>query len=87
MGSRYIKMVAPMLLLPTSPSRRYTSWAGTRKRTPFYFLCFAGLRMGNFQGSGPNGKTFDFRAWDGTPHGYEGLLVDNYQALLAVLSR
>ncbi len=42
---------------------------------------------GGFQGHGPNGMTYDWKAWDGTPHGYEGLLVDNYQALLAVLSR
>jgi hypothetical protein len=27
---------------------------------------------------------FDWRAWDGAPHGYEGLLVDNFLALLAV---
>jgi hypothetical protein len=31
--------------------------------------------------------TNDWKAWDGTPHGYEALLVDNYQALLAVLAR
>jgi hypothetical protein len=42
---------------------------------------------GGFQGHGPNGMTYDWKAWDGTPHGYEGLLVDNYQALLAVLAR
>jgi hypothetical protein len=42
---------------------------------------------GGFQGRGPNGKTYDWKAWDGTPNGYEGLLVDGYQALLAVLSR
>ncbi len=42
---------------------------------------------GGFQGRGPNGMTYDWKAWDGTPHGYEGLLVDGYQALLAILSR
>jgi hypothetical protein len=42
---------------------------------------------GGFQGHGANGMTYDWKAWDGTPHGYEGLLVDDYQALLAVLSR
>jgi hypothetical protein len=31
--------------------------------------------------------SYDWKTWDGTPWGYEGLLVDNYQALLAVLSR
>jgi hypothetical protein len=33
------------------------------------------------------GQTYEWKSWDGPPHGYEGLLVDNYQALLAVLSR
>jgi hypothetical protein len=42
---------------------------------------------GGFQGYGPNGLSYDWKSWDGAPHGYEGLLVDNYQALLAVLSR
>jgi hypothetical protein len=51
------------------------------------FPMLRGFEDGNFQGSGSNGKSFDWRAWDGTPHGYEGLLVDGYQALLPVLSR
>jgi hypothetical protein len=38
---------------------------------------------GAFQGRGPNGMTYDWKAWDGTPHGYEGLLVDGYLTLLA----
>jgi hypothetical protein len=42
---------------------------------------------GAFQGRGANGMTFDLKAWDGTPWGYEGLLADGYQTLLAVLSR
>lgn len=42
---------------------------------------------GGFQGYGPNGRSYDWKSWDGAPHGYEGLLVDNYQALLTVLSR
>ncbi|MFN8006403.1 MAG: hypothetical protein U0V70_05150 [Terriglobia bacterium] len=42
---------------------------------------------GGFQGHGDNGMTYDWKEWNGTPHGYEGLLVDSYQALLAVLSR
>ena len=29
----------------------------------------------------------DWRTWDGTAWGYEGFLVDNYYALLAVLAR
>lgn len=51
------------------------------------FPLLRGFEEGGFQGSGPNGKSFDWKAWDGTPHGYEGMLVDGYQALLAVLSR
>ena len=31
--------------------------------------------------------TYDWKAWDGTPWGYEGFLVDNYYVLLAVLTR
>jgi hypothetical protein len=73
--------------MPISPSRPYTSWAGTRRPTRFYFPCSARFEEGGFQGRGPNGKAYDWKAWDGTPHGYEGLLVDGYQALLAVLSR
>jgi hypothetical protein len=37
-----------------------------------------------FSGRGPNGMSNDWRRWDGTPMGYEGLLTDNYYALLAV---
>ena len=47
----------------------------------------AGYENGGFQGFGPNSMSYDWKTWDGTPWGYEGLLVDNYQALLAVLSR
>jgi hypothetical protein len=42
---------------------------------------------GGFSGRGASGGTNDWRAWDGTPWGYEGFLVDNYYALLAVLVR
>ena len=51
------------------------------------FPMLEGFEKGNFQGRGPNGLTNDWRAWDGTPHGYEGFLVDNYLALLAALTR
>ena len=51
------------------------------------FPMLRGFEEGGFQGLGSNGMTNDWKAWDGTPHGYEGLLVDGYQALLAVLSR
>lgn len=42
---------------------------------------------GQFEGQGANGMSNDWKAWDGTPWGYEGFLVDNYYALLAVLTR
>jgi hypothetical protein len=45
------------------------------------------FEKGSFQGSAPNGMTNDWKAWDGTPWGYEGFLSDNYYALLAVLAR
>lgn len=42
------------------------------------------FEQGAFQGFGPNGKSKDWKRWDGTPGGYEGLLVDNFLTLLAV---
>jgi hypothetical protein len=45
----------------------------------------AGYARGEFQGFGRSGLSRDWRDWQGGCHGYEGLLVDNYQALLAVL--
>jgi hypothetical protein len=44
-------------------------------------------RSGGFQGRGPNGRTYDWQMWDGTPRGYEGLLTDCYMALAAVMER
>jgi hypothetical protein len=44
-----------------------------------------GYTAGEFQGFGPNGMSRDWRDWKGGCHGYEGLLVENYLALLAVL--
>ena len=37
-----------------------------------------------FEQRGANGMSNDWRQWDGTPWGYEGLLTDDYYALLAV---
>jgi len=45
----------------------------------------ASYRAGQFQGFGADGLSRDWRDWQGGGHGYEGLLVDNYHALLAVL--
>jgi hypothetical protein len=40
-----------------------------------------------FEETGRNGRTNDWRKWDGTAEGYEGFLVDNYYTLLAVPRR
>jgi len=40
---------------------------------------------GGFQGSDANGDTYDWKDWQGRPHGYEGLLVDGYLTLLAAM--
>jgi hypothetical protein len=45
----------------------------------------AGYAQGQFQGFDATGRSLDWRDWKGGGHGYEGLLVDNYHALLAVL--
>jgi hypothetical protein len=42
---------------------------------------------GDFQGHCDNGMSKDWKTWDGTCHGYEGFLTDNYYALLAVKDR
>jgi len=39
---------------------------------------------GGFEGRGAQGRSNDWRRWDGTPMGYEGFLTDNYYTLLAV---
>ena len=46
-----------------------------------------GFAAGEFQGFGPNGKSKDWKDWKGNCWGYEGLLVDGYMALLAVVTR
>ena len=43
-----------------------------------------GYAAGNFQGFCDDGRSKDWRDWNGGCHGYEGLLVDNYLTLLAV---
>jgi hypothetical protein len=39
---------------------------------------------GGFQGFCANGRSKDWRDWQGTCNGYEGFLADGYLALLAV---
>ena len=51
------------------------------------FPMLESFEKGSFSGTAPNGMTYDWKTWDGTPWGYEGFLTDNYYALLAVLVR
>ncbi len=51
------------------------------------FPILASVEQRGFSGRGPNGMTYDWKSWDGTPWGYEGFLVDNYYVLLAALTR
>lgn len=55
----------------------------TKEADTILFAILEGFARGGFQGSGPNSKTYDWTDWKGNPHGYEGLLVDNYLTLLA----
>ncbi len=50
-----------------------------------FYPMLTGYAQGKFQGFDTNGRSFDWRDWSGHGHGYEGFLVDNYHALLAVL--
>jgi hypothetical protein len=49
------------------------------------FPMLKAFEEGAFQGRGPNGMTYDWKDWNGVPHGYEGLLVDGYLTLLAAM--
>jgi len=51
------------------------------------FPMLKSYKSGGFQGRGPNGRTYDWQMWDGTPRGYEGLLVDCFMALAAAVER
>jgi hypothetical protein len=49
-----------------------------------FYPMLRSFAAGDFQGFGPNGQSKDWRAWDGTCHGYEGFLVDSFLPMLAV---
>ncbi len=51
------------------------------------FPILEAIGNGGFQGTGPDGKSNDWKMWDGTPMGYEGLLTDNFYTLLAAVAR
>jgi hypothetical protein len=52
-----------------------------------FYPILKAFKDGGFQGRGPNGMTYDSTDWKGNPHGYEGLLVDNYLTLLAAVPK
>ena len=56
-----------------------------REAESILFPMLKAFEDGKFQGRAPNGFTYDWTDWDGNPHGYEGLLVDNYLVLLAAM--
>jgi len=61
---------------------------GQRERSDaILFPLMDAFEKREFEGTGPNQMTNDWRKWDGTAEGYEGFLVDNYYALLAVPER
>ncbi len=61
---------------------------GRRKEADrILFPILEAIGKGGFEGVGPDGKSYDWKMWDGTPMGYEGLLTDNYYTLLAVVAR
>jgi alpha-L-rhamnosidase-like protein len=63
-------------------------WLGRHQEADgILFPLLRSFEDGAFQGRGPSGRTYDWKRWDGTPKGYEGLLADGYLSLLAVLSR
>lgn len=51
------------------------------------FPMLKSYKSGSFEGRGPNGRTYDWQMWDGTPRGYEGFLADCFMALAAVMKR
>lgn len=51
------------------------------------FPMLKSYKSGGFEGRGPNGKTYDWQSWNGTPSGYEGFLADCFMALAAVVER
>ena len=71
---------------PTTRSRRSSGWAASRTLGGFSTRCLPATRAASSKVSCANGGSRDWRDWKGDGHGYEGLLVDNYLTLLAVLN-
>ncbi|MCU0870780.1 MAG: hypothetical protein MUE50_00395 [Pirellulaceae bacterium] len=62
------------------------STSATEDARRIFHPMLAGYAQGKFQGFDASGRSLDWRDWQGGGHGSEGLLVDNYHALLAVLN-
>jgi hypothetical protein len=56
----------------------------TAEADAILFPMLEGYGNCEFEGRDAKGRSPDWRRWDGTAMGYEGLLTDNYYALLAV---
>jgi hypothetical protein len=86
-------MILPLQMLPVA-ARAQASHAhepifsrGWPNSDRILFPMLESFAKGDFQGYCANKKSKDWKMWNGTCTGYEGLLVDNYYALLAVLDR
>ncbi len=51
------------------------------------FPMLKSYKSGGYEGRGPNGETYDWQAWNGTPSGYEGFLADCFMTLAAAVER
>ncbi|HEX5284388.1 MAG TPA: hypothetical protein VFW30_09720 [Bryocella sp.] len=51
------------------------------------FPMLKSYKAGGYDGRGPNGKTYDWQSWNGTPSGYEGFLADCFMTLAAAVER
>jgi len=50
----------------------FTTWARKEEGDKILMPMLDSFEKGGFQGFGPSGMTYDWKAWDGTPWGYEG---------------
>ena len=83
-ASRTTRMAEPPAASPSLPWLRSMIWAAKPRPTTFSSPCSANTANVALQGRDAEGRSNDWRRWDGTPMGYEGYLIDNYYALLAV---
>ena len=75
------------MLRAISPFRRFVNLGRNAEADAMLFPVIQAFENGAFQGRGPNGLSYDWKDWNGGPHGYEGFLVDNYMTLLSAMPR